>query len=99
MSHPVILLLVQEDKTAFNLSNPESQVIAKAIATFQYNNKKRADLDLPALDMMTILCITMVGMRPFFYLVPVTQELSDSVALGQQPSQPSRKMLYATPPA
>jgi hypothetical protein len=85
----VILLVVQAEKTVFNSSNPEPQVIAEAIATFQYNNQKRADLGLPVLDMMTIPCITMVGTRPFFYLVPVTQELSNCVALGQYPSQPT----------
>ncbi|KAI0300408.1 hypothetical protein BC826DRAFT_1090390 [Russula brevipes] len=83
----MILLVVQEDKPAFSTSDPEPQIIAKAIATFQHNNRKRADLDLPLLDTMIIPCITMVGTRPFFYQIPVTQQLSDCVATGQFPPQ------------
>jgi hypothetical protein len=85
----MILLVVQEDKTAFSSKDPEPQVIAEAIATFQHNNRKRANLDLPLLDAMTIPCITMVGTRPFFYQVPVTRQLSDSVVTGQFPPQPT----------
>ena len=85
----MILLVVQEDKTAFSSSDPEPQIIAEAIATFQHNNRKRADLGLPQLDTMTIPCITMVGTRPFFYQIPVTQRLSDCVATGQFPPQPT----------
>ncbi|KAG2355356.1 hypothetical protein BDR07DRAFT_1426395 [Suillus spraguei] len=35
----------------------------------------------PPLDAMTIPCITMVGTRPIFYLVPVTEALSNAVAI------------------
>ena len=45
------------------------------------------DLGLPQLDTMTIPCVTMVGTRPFFYQIPVTQQLSDCVATGQFPPQ------------
>ena len=82
----MILLVVQVDKMAFSSSDPEPQIIAEAIATFQHNNRKRVDLGLPQLDTMTIPCITMVGTRPFFYKIPVTQQLSD-VASGQFPPQ------------
>ncbi|KAM6489558.1 hypothetical protein JOM56_014977 [Amanita muscaria] len=82
----MILLVVEVDK---NLSNPEPQVIAKAIATFQHNNRKRVGLRLPTFDIMTIPCITMVGTRPFFYKVPVTMQLSNCVANGQYPSRPT----------
>ncbi|KAF8692350.1 hypothetical protein AX14_002568 [Amanita brunnescens Koide BX004] len=50
----MILLVIQQDKTTFSSTDPEPQIIAEAIATFQLNNRKRADLDLPQLDMMTI---------------------------------------------
>jgi hypothetical protein len=94
----MILLVVQEDKTAFSSSDPEPQIIAEAIATFQHNNRKRVDLDLPQLDTMTIPCITMVGTRPFFYQIPVTQQLSNCVATGQFSSQPT-VVRRCTPPA
>lgn len=66
----MILLVVQGDQTILNPFDPEPQVIVEAIATFQYNNRNRVDFGLPALDMMTIPCITMVGTRPMFYKVP-----------------------------
>jgi len=85
----MILLVVQEDKTIQSTRVPEAQVIAEAIAAFQYNNVKRLDLGLQGLDSMTIPCITMVGTRPFFYKVPVTAQLSDAVITGQYPQQPT----------
>jgi hypothetical protein len=85
----MILLVVQEDKPDFSPADPEPQVIAEAIATFQYNNRKRKELGLPTLDTMIIPCIIMVGTRPFFYKVPVTEKLSDCVSSGQYPSQPT----------
>ena len=94
----MILLVVQEDKTASIPSDPEPQVIAEAIATFQYNNRKRANRDLPLLDSMTIPCIAMVGTRQTFYLVPVTQKLSNCVMTGQIPRQPTI-VKRCTPPA
>jgi hypothetical protein len=77
----MILLVVQEDKTAFSSSDPEPQIVAEAIATFQHNNRKRADLDLPQLDTMTIPCITMVGTRPFFFTKSQLPSSSATVSL------------------
>jgi hypothetical protein len=94
----MILLVVQEDKTNFSLADPEPQVIAEAIATFQYNNRKRKELGLATLNTMTIPCITMVGTRPFFYKVPVTEKLSDCVSSGQYPPQPTI-VTHCSPPA
>jgi len=85
----MILLVLQEDKTVFNSKRPEPQVIAEAIAAYQYNNEKRQSRGLPTLDAMTIPCITMVGTRPTFYLVPVTQALSAAVVTGQYPQAPT----------
>ncbi|KAI0285459.1 hypothetical protein BGY98DRAFT_946046 [Russula aff. rugulosa BPL654] len=80
-----ILLVLQDDKTIFNPSDPEPQVIAEAIAAYQHNNQRRNRMGLPTLNTMTVPCITMVGTRPTFYLVPVTRELSDAVITGQWP--------------
>ena len=79
----------QQDKMMFSLSEPEPQIVTEAIAAFQKNNWKHTDLNLPQLDMMTIPCIAMVGTQPFFYHIPVTQQLSHCVATGQFPSQPT----------
>jgi hypothetical protein len=80
-----ILLVVQKDKTTVSACDPEPQVIAEAIATFQCNNRIRARLGESELDSMTIPCIVMIGTRPIFYLVPVTRKLSEAVATAQYP--------------
>ena len=57
----MILLILQEDKTVFSSSNPEPQVVAEAIAAYQYNNDKRERMGMTTLDKMVLPCITMVG--------------------------------------
>ncbi len=79
----MVLLVLQGDKPIFNPSDPGPQVIAEAIAAYQHNNQRRKHMGLPTLNTMVIPCITMVGTRPTFYLVPVTQELSDAVITGR----------------
>ncbi|KIJ21258.1 hypothetical protein PAXINDRAFT_159434 [Paxillus involutus ATCC 200175] len=78
-----VLLVLVVDKTLYNRTDAEVQVIAEAIAAFQFNNRKRKDRGLNPLNAMTIPCITMKGTRPIFYLVPVTTELSNAVITGQ----------------
>lgn len=80
-----ILLVIQEDQTVVTARNPEAQVIAEAVATFQFNNAARDRYGLDRLDSMTIPAITVFGTRPAFYKIPVTQELSDAVTMGQYP--------------
>ena len=79
----MIVLVLQKDKALFNSTQPEPQIIAEAIGVYQYNNERRQARGLPTLDAMTIPCITMVGTRPTFYLVPVTKTLSVAVMTGQ----------------
>ncbi|KAN0079918.1 hypothetical protein V8E55_009484 [Tylopilus felleus] len=81
-----ILLVLVEDKTLLNKTNAEAQVVAEAIAAFQFNNAKRAARGQPVLEVMTIPCITMFGTNPTFYLVPVTTELSNAVVTAQYPT-------------
>jgi hypothetical protein len=82
----MILLILQG---VFNSSNPEPQVIADAIAAYQYNNDKRERRGMTTLDKMVLPCITMVGTRPTFYLVPVSRALSDAVTTGRYPPAPT----------
>jgi hypothetical protein len=82
-----VLLVVQGDKTSISSHNLEPQVIAEAIAAFQYNNVTRSRLGMSELEKMTIPCITMIGTRPIFYKVPVTMQLSDAVNSGRYPEQ------------
>jgi hypothetical protein len=81
-----ILLLIQEDKSYIKFSDPEPQIIAEAIAAFQYNNDIRVEqLDLEDLQEYTFPCITMVGTYPVFYKIKVTKELDEAVRLGRYP--------------
>ena len=91
-----VLLVLAEDKTFTDKARPEVQVVAEAIAAFQYNNDKRSDHDLPPLDAMTIPCITMSATCPTFYLVPVTTELSNAVTSGQYPATQTQVLQCAT---
>jgi hypothetical protein len=36
----------------FSLSDPEPQIITEVITTFQHNNQKHMDLNLPPFDMI-----------------------------------------------
>jgi hypothetical protein len=92
----LVLLVLVEDKTNFNRTHPEPQVVAEAIAAFQSNNAKRGASGLPPLNAMTIPCITMTGTRPTFYLVPVTQELNDAIILGQYPATQTQVLKCVT---
>lgn len=80
------ILLIEENKTRDSTKNPEPQLIAEAIAAFQFNNVVRRDRGLQCLASMTFPCIIMVGNQPTFYLVPVTQALSDAVCRGEYPA-------------
>ena len=82
-----ILLLVQEDKSHIRPQDPESQLIAGAIATFQSNNAIRVnDLFQDPLPTMVIPGITMTGTFPKFYKIEVTADLEQCVRYGQFPA-------------
>ena len=90
-----ILLLVQEDKTHINPSDPEAQLMAEAIGAFQENNAKRVnELFLEPLEMQMIPGITMVGTFPRFYKIKVTTDLDRCVRFGQYPE--IQTVVYAT---
>jgi len=80
-----ILLVALGSDADVNSSEPEPQLIAKAITAFQRNNRVRSRLGETPLDFMNIPCIMMVGARPSFYLVRVTKELSDAVMTRRYP--------------
>ncbi len=81
-----ILLVLVVEKILSIGGNAEAQVIADAIAAFQFNNRKRKEHGLDPLDTMIIPAITMTGSRPTFFLVPVTLGLSTAVITGQYPA-------------
>jgi hypothetical protein len=80
-----IFLLLQEDKSRID---PEPQLIAEAIATFQYNNSKRVkDLGLNELDECVFPGIIMIGTKPIFYKIRITKTLNEAVQIGEYPQE------------
>jgi hypothetical protein len=93
-----VLLVLVAEKTLTNRADAEPQVVAEAIAAFQFNNRKRREHGLDPLDAMTMPCIAMTGTRPTFYLVPVTIELSHAVITGQYPAHQTCVLRCGTVP-
>ena len=90
------LLLLVRGKALTNGTDSEAQVVAGAIAAFQFNNVKRRERGFDPLDTMTIPYIMMTGTRPTFYLIPVTTELSNAVITGQYPATQTQVLRCAT---
>ncbi|KAI0255745.1 hypothetical protein BJV78DRAFT_1151243 [Lactifluus subvellereus] len=82
-----IILLVQEDKRYLERVDPEAQLIAEAIATFQDHNNRLRRAGLPTLQSRVVPGISMVGTAPTFYKVDVTVDLVRAIELGQYPAQ------------
>ncbi|KAK0460509.1 uncharacterized protein EV420DRAFT_1641057 [Desarmillaria tabescens] len=90
MNRSEIILLVQGDKRNKDEGgDPEAQLIAEAIATFQSNNKKRVFAGVPVRDACLIPGIVMTGTAPTFYKILVTKNLADAVAFGIFPPHPT----------
>ncbi|KZP03270.1 hypothetical protein FIBSPDRAFT_855719 [Athelia psychrophila] len=90
MSAAEVLLVAQEDKQHMDDGDPDPQLVAEAIAAFQFNNYKRTKvLDEPAIAFRVIAGLTMVGTAPTFFKIPVTQELVTAVELGEYPAAPT----------
>ncbi|OBZ77336.1 hypothetical protein A0H81_02791 [Grifola frondosa] len=81
-----ILLIVQESRGLDDSADPESRLIAAAIAAYQRNNHSRVtELHLPALDDITFPGITFVNTFPTFYKIRVTVALNKAVMEGTYP--------------
>jgi len=94
--YPNLVLLVAISGGTANAVNVEAQIVAMAIAAFQYNNAQRIECRLDPLAVMTIPCIRMSGTRPTFYLVPVTTELNEAVIAGRYPEHTTVVLRCAT---
>jgi len=89
MSESDYLLLVQEDKRGTNRTDPEPQLIAEAIAAFYQNNLRRRLAGLPMVNSQTFPGITMIGVVPVFYRIPITAELVQCVQAGSNSPEPT----------
>ncbi|KXN69568.1 hypothetical protein CONCODRAFT_71370 [Conidiobolus coronatus NRRL 28638] len=97
-----IVLLVQEDKNwrtrSTKIRDVEAQVIAEAIAAYQYNRNKDMLAHRPEVLEQQFPCIVMFGAYPMFYLITVTNMLSQAVASGSKPSVPTEVKKFSIPP-
>lgn len=64
---------------------PIPQLVAEAVAAFVENSRLR----WRPLAQQTLPAITMVGARPIFYKIPVTQALVSALITAQYPAQPT----------
>ena len=81
------VLLFQEDKRHLEGNDPEPQLIAEAIAAFQFHNHRLSALGLPTVNAAVIPGITMVRTAPTFYKIEVNTALVEAVELGEYPLQ------------
>jgi hypothetical protein len=98
--HPTIpiLLVLQENTFGFGSRDPEAQVIAGAIAAFQFNNRYHLHPHINDIDPMIIPCITMLGTHPIFYKVPITKALSSAVMHAAYPHKTTIVTRCRVPP-
>ncbi|KAH9172547.1 hypothetical protein EDB89DRAFT_2166483, partial [Lactarius sanguifluus] len=80
-----IFLVVQVDKKFLEGVDPEPQLIAQAIAAFQYNNRLLLRIGKEPIRAKAIPGIVMLGTTPTFYKITVTQDLVDAVEASQYP--------------
>jgi len=85
-----IILLVQENKRHLeDRGDAEARLIAKAVAAFQSNAKKRILAGMDPTLPCVISGIVMIGTAPIFYKITVTKELADAVMYGTFPETPT----------
>ena len=81
------LLLLQMDMQYPDGKDREPQLIAMAIAAFQFHNHRLSTLGLPTVNTAVIPGIMMVGTAPTFYKINVDTSLVEAVELGEYPTQ------------
>ncbi|KAF8325532.1 hypothetical protein F5887DRAFT_1201668, partial [Amanita rubescens] len=79
-----VTLILQHNKTAIKVHDPEAHLIATATAAFQQNKKAGTR---PKLEEQVILGTTTAEqIIPTFYKIKVTTELDRTVRLGEKPA-------------
>ncbi|KAG5636212.1 hypothetical protein H0H81_008770 [Sphagnurus paluster] len=91
------LLLVHGGKRGPNRRYPEPRLVAQAIAAFYQNNLQRKLAGRPILNSQTITGITVIGVTPIFYLLPITTKLVQCVQAGIPPPQPTIVQRFIPP--
>ena len=89
------VLLILQDKLLPGLKDPEPQVIAKAIAAYEANNRVRVtSLNLSPLSTIIFPVISMIGVNIIFYKITVTTQLSICVQIGAQAPMETQVLRY-----
>ncbi|KAH9012853.1 hypothetical protein EDB83DRAFT_323952 [Lactarius deliciosus] len=83
-----IFLLVQKQEEKEGV-DPEAQLIAQAIAAFQYNNRLLLRIGKAPIRVKAIPGIIILGTTPTFYKITVTQDLVDAIETSQYPANPT----------
>ena len=82
------ILLIWQNTLIPSLKDPEPQIVVKAIAAYDADNKVRVTtLNLPPLPTITFPAISMIGTKLIFYKITVTANLSAFVQQGSYPIQ------------
>jgi hypothetical protein len=84
-----VLLVIQENKRDSQLvpqSLPQGQLVAEAIAAFTQNNLRRKAVGRALVVAWNMPGIIMQGTCPTFYRINITQDLMNSVRMGQRPN-------------
>jgi len=82
-----IILLVQEDKRYLEGGDPEPQLLAEAVAAFQFHNRQLRLAGQPIINAKVIPGIIMIGTAPIFYKIHVTAALIECIETAQYPAQ------------
>jgi hypothetical protein len=89
------ILLIWQNTLFPSLKDPEPQIVVKAIAAYQANNKDRVtSLNLPPLSAITFPAISMIGTKLIFYKITITNNLSACVQQGVYPNFQSGSRLF-----
>jgi hypothetical protein len=78
--------LVLEAQRHLERKDGEPQLIADAIAAFQFGNSRLSAMGLPTVDVAVIPAIAMVGTAPTFYKVDINTTLVEAVERGEFPT-------------
>jgi hypothetical protein len=78
--------------------NPVPQLVVQAITTFQYNNHRLQELEMDPLAKAIISGITMVGITPTFFHIPVTVDLANAIHCETFPQMETIVQMYCPLP-
>jgi hypothetical protein len=89
------ILLILQDELMPGSRDPEPQIVAKAIAAYQANNKVRVtSLNLPPLHAIIFPAISMIGAKLIFYKITISIDLCDNVSAGNRSGYNTHLLRY-----